>query len=66
MSEAEWDACSWDIQQAYLDGMAEAGLWKPGEPGEKQDEDSPFSHRKVDSGSNVIDLQEMIRQSKGA
>ena len=46
--------------------MEAENLFTRGEPGEKQDEESPFSHRQVDSGSNVIDLQEMIRQSKGA
>lgn len=66
MVPPEWDACSWDLQRTYLDGMEAEGLFTRGEPDVSQDEESPFSHRTVDTGAQVIDLQQMIREAQGA
>jgi len=66
MSPDEWDACSWALQQAYLDGLVAEGLITMGAGAAGPDEDSPFSHRQADTGGQVIDLQQMIRESRGA
>jgi hypothetical protein len=66
MWPGEWDACSWSLQQTYLDGLAAEGLITMGEVPAQPDEESPFSHRTADTGAQVIDLQQMIRESQGA
>jgi hypothetical protein len=65
MSPDEWDACSWDVQRMYAEGMLGDGLYHVDEPAGESDGDG-FSHRTVDIGGDVIDLQEMIRSSKEA
>lgn len=62
----EWDACSWDVQRMYAEGMRGEGLYHLDEPAGAQDGGEMFSHRTVDAGGDVIDLQEMIRTSQAA
>jgi hypothetical protein len=61
MSPEEWDATRWDIQMAYLAGLAEDEevpfAFREGDPMESG---SPRIRENVDAGTSVIDIKGMI------
>ena len=64
MSPEQWDACPWDVQRTYWDGMVEEfGLVRE----EPQGEGLPqLAGRQAQAGADVIDIQALIRDSQAA
>jgi hypothetical protein len=59
MSEAQWDACPWDRQRAYCEGLLAEGLIEiQPAPAEMPE----VTVRTADTGGGVIDLAAMRDQ----
>ena len=66
MSAGEWDACSWDLQRAYFEGLVAEGLVEVGEAPEVLARQEGMTLRTVDAGGGVIDLAAMRDQLAAA
>jgi len=58
----EWDACSWDLQRLYYEGMVAEGLIEVGESPEALAAKDGMTGRTADTGAGVIDLAAMRDQ----
>lgn len=65
MSVPEWDACSWDLQRAYWEGLVAEGLVEQGQGSGESAQSAGMSSRTADTGDGVIDLAAMRDQLAG-
>ena len=66
MSAGEWDACSWDLQRTYFEGLVTENLIEVGESPETLAQQEGMTLRTVDAGDGVIDLAAMRDQMAAA
>jgi hypothetical protein len=63
MSPGDWDACPWDVQRTYWDGLVAEKLIRVTEP--RQQVRQPAS-RQVEGGADVIDIQALIKDARAS